>query len=132
MIKHIRKSYYSAGASFTAGMLMANDAFADQTFNKIALNMTETIADIPGLLTGLCYMFGLLLFALGIMKVKDHVENPTNTPLKDGSIRLAAGGALFAIPFVTDSMLALISGGNENNTATTDAAFVNKINFNVQ
>ncbi|MEZ5919460.1 MAG: hypothetical protein R3D66_06035 [Alphaproteobacteria bacterium] len=29
------------------------------------------------------------------MSSKDHVENPTQTPIKDSAIRLAAGGALF-------------------------------------
>ena len=53
----------------------------------------------------MAYLVGLLMGALGIMKIKDHVENPTQTPMKDGAVRLAAGGALFGLPIVFESML---------------------------
>jgi len=52
---------------------------------------------------------------LGILKIKDHVENPSQTPLQHGAIRLTAGGGLFALPIVYEAMQNTIgSGGNEN------------------
>ena len=81
------------GAAMVAGAMLvsATPAHAN-TFSTIAENIVTSIEDLPGLLTGVSYMFGILLGVLGILKVKDHVENPSQTPLKEGAIRLAAGG----------------------------------------
>jgi len=71
-------------------------------------------------------MLGLLLGVLGILKVKDHVENPNQTPLKDGAIRMAAGGALFALPIIYESMRETIGTG-----LSVSAAQLNRVEFNV-
>ena len=129
----LKKTYYTLGAALTVGMLAgASDANAAggggaaNNFSKISQNITTSIQDLPGLLTGLSYMFGILLGVLGIMKIKDHVENPTQTPLKDGAVRLAAGGALFALPIMFEAMRETVGTGT-----TVDAAKLKRINFNV-
>ena len=63
------------------------------------------------------------------MKIKDHVENPTQTPLKDGAIRLAAGGALFAIPIVSEAMFSTIEGTAGSTAA--EVSELNKVSFTV-
>lgn len=105
----IKTSYYKLGAAITAGMLLASTdaeagAAGGNNFGSIASNINTSISSIPGLLTALAYLFGILLAVLGIMKIKDHVENPSQTPLKDGAIRLAVGGALFALPIIFEAM----------------------------
>jgi hypothetical protein len=128
---NIKKYYYTLGASITFGMLMSAEAQAGtNNFGSIAENINTSIASLPGLLTGLSYLFGILLGVLGIMKIKDHVENPTQTPLKDGAIRLAAGGALFALPIVFEAMLATATG--EDVGANAQAATLNAVGFNVE
>lgn len=77
-------------------------------FSAIGANIVESIRDVPGLVSGLAYLFGLLLGVLAILKLRDHVENPHGTPLKDGMIRLAAGGALFALPAIYEAMTTTI------------------------
>ncbi len=129
MFKKTKKSYNKLGALMVAGMVSANStaAFAGaNNFSSIAKNITTSVQDLPGLLTALSYMFGILLGVLGVMKIKDHVENPTQTPLKDGAIRLAAGGALFALPIMFEAMFETVGTGT-----TVDAAKLNKMNFNV-
>jgi hypothetical protein len=59
-------------------------------------------------------MMGLMLGVLGILKLKDHVENPSQTPMKDGAIRLASGGALFALPIVFEAMKNTIGTTNDS------------------
>ena len=85
-------------------IFIAGYAFAGQNFSDIAQNMIYSIRDLPKLLTGLAYMLGLLYGATGILKIKDHVENPANAKLAEGAIRLASGGALFALPIVIEAM----------------------------
>lgn len=102
---------------FAVTLVVADPAHANN-FSSIAKNMTTSIASLPTLLAALSYLFGLLLGVLGVMKIKDHVENPGQTPLKDGAIRLAAGGALFAIPILYEAAKNTIGSG----TATSQAS----------
>lgn len=120
MTNKLKRMYYMQGAAMTSGMmLLSNSAFAASSgggtkkFNDIAKNIAGSIEDLPGLLTALAYLFGIILGVLGIMKIKDHVENPSNTPLKDGAIRLAAGGALFALPIVFEAMFSTVGDGSQ-------------------
>ena len=111
-----KKTYYATGAAMTVGMLASSTsahAAAGSTFSTIATNIAASVTSLPGLISGLAYLFGTLIGVLGIMKIKDHVENPTQTPLKDGAIRLAAGGGLFALPIIYDAMFQTIGTGNQ-------------------
>ncbi len=119
----------SIQASVVAGFLIgATPANAANNFSDIARNVNDSIEELPGLLTGVAYLFGLLLGVLGILKLKDHVENPTQTPLKDGAIRLASGGALFALPIVYEAMRETVG----DTSALVDAAPVSKVTFNLK
>ncbi len=126
MIKN--KTYHKLGAAMTLGIMVGASgeahAAAANSFSTISKIITNSIQDLPGLLAALSYMFGVLLAVLGIMKIKDHVENPTQTPLKDGAIRLLAGGALFAIPIISEAMFTTVGTG----VASRSAKLV-KVNF---
>lgn len=98
----IQKSAFVFLGLFAVTLVFADAAMANN-FSSIAKNMTLSIANLPSMLSAVSYLFGLLLGVLGVMKIKDHVENPSQTPLKDGAIRLAAGGALFAIPMLYEA-----------------------------
>ncbi len=113
MKKLMKNIMLRMGAGFVAGaMLTASDAYAGgNTFSKIGTNVANSIATLPGLLTALSYMLGIVIGVLGVLKIKDHVENPNNTPLKDGAIRLAAGGGLFALPIIYEAMFNTVGSG---------------------
>ena len=132
MIKFIkRKSLMVSAATsvyFLAG-IEESMASGNADFSKIASNINTSISSLPGLLTGLAYMFGILLGVLGILKIKDHVENPSQTQLSHGAIRLAAGGALFALPIVYEAMQETIDNGGGD---TVSAAKLKKVQFNVE
>ena len=125
----LKKTYYTMGAMMTVGMTAgvsssASAAAGGNNFSNISANIAASIADVPGLLSAMSYLFGILLGVLGVMKIKDHVENPSNTPLKDGAIRLAAGGALFALPIIYEAMFSTVGTG-----VTTQAATLKKVSF---
>ncbi len=124
----LKKSYAKLGAAMTIGMMAASgSAQAGNTFSNVAQNITTSTEQIPGLLSAMAYLFGILLGVLGVMKIKDHVENPGNTPLKDGAIRLAAGGALFALPIIYEAMFETVGTG-----AQADIAKLNKVTFSTK
>lgn len=126
MLSKTKKAYYRLGAMMTLGAVMgtATDAHAaGQDFSKIANNIVLSIQSVPGLLSALAYMFGILIGVLGVMKIKDHVENPSQTPLKDGAIRLAAGGALFALPIIYEAMFTTVGAGTQVTTKLNKVVF---------
>lgn len=127
MFNKTKLSYYKLGAAVTTGLLVSQSAHAANNFNSIASNINSSIASLPGLISALAYLFGVLLAVLGVMKIKDHVENPSQTPLKDGAIRLAAGGALFAIPILLEAMTNTVGTGG----AGASSAVLKGVSFGV-
>lgn len=99
-----------ASASLVSGLMSSTDANATSgtSFTSITQNITGQIGGIPGFITAIAYIMGTLFAVLGILKIKDHVENPSNTPLREGAIRLAVGGGLFVVPLITEAMQNLV------------------------
>ena len=121
------KMMIGAAATFT-GLVSGVEAHAaGNNFNNIVDNMEASISGIPGLISGVSYMMGILLGVLGILKIKDHVENPSQTPLQQGAIRLAAGGGLFALPIVYEAMRTTIG----DNNAVVDAPKIKALELQV-
>ncbi len=132
MIKKFKQKMLVASAASFIGMVSGvESSFAGaggNSFQDIVDNMEDSISGIPGLISGVSYMMGILLGVLGILKIKDHVENPGQTPLQQGAIRLAAGGGLFALPIVYEAMRTTIG----DNGAIVDTPTVSGISLQVQ
>ena len=131
MIGYMRINSYKLAAGFMAGVLCASKpahASNSADFSEIARNINASLEEIPGLISGLAYLIGTLMGVLGILKVKDHVENPQQTELKQGAIRLAAGGGLFALPIIYEAMQNTIG----DVTSNVSPAELNRAEFNVR
>ncbi len=128
-MKKFKQNMMMASAAGFIGLVSGVEtAAAGNNFNSIVNNMETSISGIPGLISGVSYMMGILLGVLGVLKIKDHVENPGQTPLQQGAIRLAAGGGLFALPIVYEAMRTTIG----NNGALVAAPKVKAITLDVQ
>lgn len=111
---------YKIAAAVTASALMGTDgAFANQGFQGITTNIRDSVSDIPRLLTVMSYLVGIGMGIAGVLKLKSHVDNPGNAPLKDGVIRLGAGGALLALPTIIDAMVGTVGTQGNASGATT-------------
>ena len=131
MFKYInKKSLQVSALAIVAMMSGVEDSMAqvagNQDFTTIGQNITNSISGLPGLLSGVSYMLGILLGVLGILKIKDHVENPSQTPLQHGAIRLVAGGGLFALPIVYEAMQTSLGSSSGVTTPT-----LNSVQFGV-
>lgn len=115
-MKAIQNKLFKVQAAATVALLAGVQDASANDFSTVATSITNSIASLPGMLTAIAYVFGILIGVLGILKIKDHVENPGNTPLKDGAIRLAAGGALFALPMIYEAMFNTV---DESGAQTT-------------
>jgi len=103
-----------------------NSAFAAASgVDTIGENIINSVALTPGLITGIGYMIGVVMAVIGLLKMKDHVENPNNTKLHTPVIYLIIGGSMFALPIIYTAMVELINGGDavtdfgDGNDATT-------------
>lgn len=85
--------------------LCSAEAFAQESVNDIASNVIGSAQDLPGLIAAIAYGLGILAGVLGVLKLKDHVENPAQKPLNEAVIRLAVAGALFALPIIYEAAL---------------------------
>lgn len=89
----------ATGGSCTAG-----------TLGGMICNFLNGTSTLPGIFAGLAYTCGLICGFLGIMKLREHVENPNAVPIWDPIKRFLAGGAFLATPMVVDVVITTIQG----------------------
>jgi hypothetical protein len=85
----------------------------DGSFNEMFERAVISFGGFSGLVAGAAYILGILLVFAGILKIKDHVEDPARVPMREPFIRLVIGGAMFALPFVIN----MLTGTFGNQTA---------------
>lgn len=127
--KKTKGTYYLSGAAMTVGMMGVSNSASAQTndFGTMAENIVQSTSSLPGMISGVSYLVGSLLAVLGVMKIKDHVEKPDNTPLKEGAIRLTAGGALFALPLVAEVMQGSVLGDDTGAMVAQQEAAIDQV-----
>ena len=69
-------------------------------FNQAASAIGDKTSGVVDIITYISYVGGAALAALGIVDLKKHVENPSQTPMKNGLAKLGFGGMLLALPFL--------------------------------
>lgn len=108
-MKHL---HTKLAAVLTAGALvgMGTAEAGSSNFSTVADNITESATKLPDLISTVAYIGGCGLGVAGVFKLKNHVDNPGQTPMKDGLVRLGAGGGLLALPFLTQAMSNSIQG----------------------
>ena len=113
MFNKTKLSYYKLGAALSVGLFMGSAGSAHaNNFGNIVENLIGSIYTFSGMISAMAYLIAILLMVLGLMKIKDHVENPTQTPLKDGVARLVIGGALIALTIISEAAFETIGQGD--------------------
>jgi hypothetical protein len=100
------KISHKLAAVATMGMIAgtAGSAKAATTFATMSNNIVTASSGFNNLISTVCWLGGAGLGVAGIFKLKQHVDNPGQTPMKDGLVRLGAGGGLLAFPFIQQAM----------------------------
>ncbi len=77
-------------------------------------NIRNNMSTLPILINYASYIIGVALGVAGVSKLKAHVDNPGQTPIKDGLGRLAAAGLFISLPFLLDMIrnTQAVGGGN--------------------
>lgn len=104
MVTHsIMKTVCSVHFSLVTGalLLFINPAFAQAAANigTVMTTVTTNTGTIPTLLTSLSYITGIGFTIMGLIKMRDYVDNPSQNFMKDALARLGIGAALILLPF---------------------------------
>ncbi len=97
---------------FTVAMAVC-DPVSAETLGGVIKNLVKSTDNVPGLFKGVSYLMGLLMGFFGVMKLKDHVENPGQTPVWEPVKRFIAGGGFFALPAVMGATSRSLSGSTD-------------------
>lgn len=100
--------------------------FVTSDFNAILAQMINSIEDTPGFISAGAYILGLIAGVSGLLKLKEHVEEPERNPLKEGVVRLAVAGLLFGLPTLYSAMDSAIGDTGVLGTIT---ALLGTLNF---
>ena len=107
MLKSLNKTTQFMSASMMTGvaMFVSSEAFAQGDFKTYTKTISESTAPwFTNTIAFLCYMGGFVLGALGVVGLKQHVENPGNAPMKNGLAKLGFGGMLMALPPIVSAI----------------------------
>ena len=103
-------------------MIGSSDAaYAGNKISDILNNVTASWGGVQGILSMFAWLSGCFLGVAGIFKFKDHVDNPSQTPLSAGVKRMLAGGMFFSLPFMISALRGslfgdTVVGGNVHDT----------------
>ena len=86
------------------------------------------IGSLTDLVGAAAFIVGLVFGASGLMKFKQHSENPQGTPLSHAMVRLLVAGALIALPAVLGTSVGTLFGTAGSNTTNFDGGGLTAIN----
>lgn len=103
-MKHL---HTKLAAALTAGVLASAgtaNAQSNTNFTDVTGKIVESSSELPNLISTVAYIGGIGLGVAGVFKLKQHVDNPGQTPMKDGLVRMGASGGLLTLPYLTEAM----------------------------
>ena len=104
MLKLLNKQTQLMSAAIMTGAMagFSSDALAGSASGSAFDGYTKTLSNnVAGgwinTVTNVSLLGGVALAALGVVNLKQHVENPGQTPMKHGLAKLGFGGILMAL-----------------------------------
>lgn len=125
-MKRTKEAMLRVVSAMTVGVMFSTEAFAfaggaaggANNFTNVTDKIVLSSSKLPNLITTAAYIGGIGMGVAGIMKLKAHVDNPGQAPMKDGLIRLAAGGGLLSLPMIIETMTNTVGSGGGGATLT--------------
>jgi hypothetical protein len=117
-------------ASYGYGTLFAAGTAVNGDLGYTICNAVNNSSYMPALLSGLAYIFGIVLIIWGVAKIKDNVLNPQQTTIWEGISRLIAGGSFFALPYLMDVVTNTLNGSLSNANGFTNNGFTGDVGVN--
>jgi hypothetical protein len=74
--------------------------------------VTNELTPAAPVISALFWLGGAVMMGAGALKLKEHAENPTQNPLRQGISRMAVGAVLLTIPFFANFAIETLGAGN--------------------
>jgi len=115
----LNEKFYGILAAGSATVFTSKSASA-ATIGDIIESLTDSFRPAATLISVVCYLGGAALVAQGLLKLKNHIDQPEKAPLKDALGRLIVGAGLIAIPFIVEAVLESMGGTQGGNVTGGD------------
>lgn len=102
-----------------AGRTGKECGISDGSVGWAMCSIADSVSDIPGLLSVISYIAGLIFGYRAIFKIKDHVADPNNTKLDEPAKYVAASGSLLSLPFILGILKESIYGHKTSDFSNT-------------
>jgi len=128
MFQSLKTKTQLLSAAAMTGLMMGTSSASAQGFNDYVSDASEQVTNFPQVVAFISYLGGFVLAALGVVGLKQHVENPQQNPMKNALAKLGFGGMLLALPPVVTALQA--SGEAAGTDATGIYQFGNVTGIN--
>ena len=78
--------------------------------------LRDQIGSLTDLIGAASFIVGLVFGASGLMKFKQHSENPQGTPISHAMVRILVAGALISLPSILGTSVGTLFSGSVNMT----------------
>ena len=100
----------------------ASEALATGGIAGMGDQLRQQIGSLTDLIGAASFIVGLVFGASGLLKFKQHSENPQGTPLSHAMVRLVVAGALIALPAVLGTSVGTLFGNGVKQTTSAGGA----------
>lgn len=106
---------------------MPEQAEAQKTIKDVVSGVASSqLPVLPYILSSVCYVGGSFMMVSGALSLKKHAENPASEPVAKGVSRLLTGGAITAVPALTDvvqNTAGIKGAGNQASYSSFNVSF---------
>ena len=115
-------------AAAAIAVILPEVAHANAGIAGMGNQLRDQIGSLTDLIGAASFIVGLVFGASGLMKFKQHSENPQGTPLSHAMVRLLVAGALIALPAVLGTSVGTLFGNAPSSTTSSGGSNLGSIN----
>lgn len=111
---------FSSPAFAQAKDVWSQGCTADGTLAGIWCSMSTEFRFIPKALALFAYAGGVTLFFIGLINLRAHVDDPSQTPLRDIIMKFVLGAFLISLPLAIQVVVTTVTGKGLSNQDLTE------------
>lgn len=104
-------------ASVLLALISSATFAADESLGDVADTVLDSLGSVEQMIVVLCYIAGLGFAGAGILKFKQHKDNPTQVPLGAPIAMIFIAAALIYLPQVIRTTGTTLFGGSQQSAS---------------